>query len=140
MLDGLATEVTRLTGTLKEHRNQLASGLNDLASVTAGLRESCQDLDTFLKRGPGFLDLTNRLLTASRPGLGCLLTAVGTPSTPLFTPGAQARLTEILRLVPNARALLKDIIEPGPNGNAFARTMPLITIDGHPQSKEYSAP
>ncbi|GAA4063480.1 MCE family protein [Actinomadura miaoliensis] len=138
-LDALSVELTRLTATLSDHRYQLASGTGDLAALTASVRQNRKDLDTILAKGPGTLGEVNRLLQESRPGLGCLLTAAGTPTTPLLTPANSARIRHVLTMVPTLQALVGDITARDASG-AYLRVTPVVTIGGSKAAAEYTRP
>ncbi|MEW2355548.1 MCE family protein [Spirillospora sp. NPDC029432] len=140
VLDGLSAELTRLTATLSDHRYQLASGVNDLAAFTAALRQSRRDLDTVLEHGPGTLREANDLLGKARPGLGCLLTAAATPSTPLFTRQNQERIHHVLEMVPTLQALVSDITATDASGK-YLRVTAVLTLPGAaPAAAEYTSP
>ncbi|MBA9002942.1 MCE family protein [Thermomonospora cellulosilytica] len=140
-LDALSVQLTQLTGTLADHRWQLASGVQNLATVTGSIRQSRQRLDTVLEEGPGFLEQVNKLLSEARPGLDCLLTAVSTPSEPIFSPRNEARIDHLVEMVPTLKALVSDItVKEG--GHRYARVMPVITIagSGSDQGAEFAKP
>ncbi|MBW8487355.1 MlaD family protein [Actinomadura parmotrematis] len=138
-LDALAGQLTRLTATLTDHRGQIASGVDDLAALTAALRRSDRDLNSVLDQGPGTLRDLDRLLETARPGLDCLLAAAATPTAPLLTPANQARIRHVLQLIPTLRALVADITATDPSGD-YLRVTPVITIAGSRAPKEYTTP
>ncbi|RAY12390.1 MCE family protein [Actinomadura craniellae] len=138
-LDALSVELTRLTATLSGHRHQLASGTNDLATLTASVRQSRANLDIVLAEGPGLLRDANRLLRDARPGLGCLLTAAGTQTTPLLTNENSARVRHVLTMVPTLQALVTDVTARDASG-AYLRVIPVITIGGSKAATEYNKP
>lgn len=138
-LDALSAQVTRLTGTLAGRRSQIASGVHDLALVSTQIRRSRRDLETVLDEGPDFLTQVHRLLEEARPGLGCLLTAAGAPSEPLFTPANEAKIHHVLTMVPTLRALVSDITVVE-SGARWARIMPVLTIAGPDQAAEFAKP
>ncbi|WP_051713294.1 MCE family protein [Spirillospora albida] len=139
-LDGLSRELTRLTATVAGHRFQVASGVDDLALLTAELRRSARDLDSVLTHGPGALRNMNRLLEDARPGLDCLLNAAATPTVPLLTPENQRKINHVLRQVPTLQALVADVTAREPSG-PFLRVSPVITIAGPAKAAtQYTAP
>ncbi|MFD0683196.1 MlaD family protein [Actinomadura fibrosa] len=139
-LDALSAQLTRLTATLTDHRAQIGSGIDDLASVTAALRRSSRDLDTVLAKGPGTLKDLDRLLETARPGLDCLLAASATPTAPLLTPANQAKIRHVLSLVPTLQTLVADVTATDPSGS-YLRVTPVITLTGPAKAApEYSSP
>ncbi|MFV2173064.1 MCE family protein [Actinomadura sp. LOL_016] len=138
-LDALAVELTRLTSTLADHRHPLASGVNDLATVTATIRRERAHLQTVLDEGPGAIAGINELLRKSRPGLGCLLTAAATPSEPLLTPANSAKIRHVLDTVPTLKALVTDITARDATG-PYLRVTPVITVGGSQAPTEYADP
>ncbi|MFA1538258.1 MCE family protein [Actinomadura monticuli] len=139
-LDALSGELTRLTATLTAHRGEIASGVNDLALLTASLRQSSRDLDTVLAQGPGAMKNLHGLLQDARPGLDCLLTAAATPTEPLMTPANQQKINHVLRLVPTLRALVADATAVDASGR-YLRVTPVITLAGPARAAtEYTTP
>ncbi|GAB2837138.1 hypothetical protein GCM10022221_40550 [Actinocorallia aurea] len=138
-LDSLAKELTELTGILADGGPELANGLDGLATATGALSERREALNTILEKGPGFMREVNALLNESRPGLSCLLTALGTPAPSVFTPAASRQLGHALGLVTTRfPKLVKNVIEKGPNGD-YARVTMVITGGGPvPAAKEYT--
>ncbi|WP_161602712.1 MCE family protein [Thermomonospora catenispora] len=140
-LDALSVQLTRLTGTLADHRLQLAAGVRDLATVTESVRRSRQRLEAVLEEGPDFLEQVDKLLQEARPSLDCLLTAVSTPGSPIFSPQNEARIDHVIEMVPTLKALVSDItVKEG--GRRYARIKPVITVpgSGSPQGAEFAEP
>ncbi|TDC45472.1 MCE family protein, partial [Actinomadura sp. KC345] len=139
-LDALSRELTRLTATLSTHRQDIASGVNDLALVSASLRQSTRDLNTVLDKGPGAMENLHGLLQDARPGLDCLLTAAATPTAPLMTTANQQKINHVLRLVPTLQTLVADITATEPDGK-YLRVSPVITLTGPAKAAtEYTTP
>jgi phospholipid/cholesterol/gamma-HCH transport system substrate-binding protein len=141
LLDSLATELTALSGTLAEGGPDLKNGLNGLAEFTAGLKDSRTQLDSILNNGPGFLTNVGTLLDKSRPGLSCLLTALGTPAPKVFTPGASKRLKHALEVIDKQfPKLVKDVIYHGKQGD-YARVTIAISMMAPPrEALQYNEP
>ncbi|MEO5877990.1 MAG: MCE family protein [Streptosporangiaceae bacterium] len=136
VLDSLATQLTALSGTLAEGGPDLKNGLNGLAEFTAGLRESRTELDGILNNGPGFLANVNTLLEKSRPGLSCLLTALGTPAPRVFTESAAQRLKHALSLIHNTfPKVTDDLIYHGKQGD-YAKVTIAISMAGPIQAAQ----
>jgi phospholipid/cholesterol/gamma-HCH transport system substrate-binding protein len=141
VLDSLATQLTELSGTLAEGGPDLRNGLNGLAQFTAGLKDSRAQLDSILTNGPGFLANVNTLLDKSRPGLSCLLTALGTPAPKVFTPGASQRLKHALEVIDKQfPKLTKDIIYHGRQGDYARVTIAISMIAPPEEAKQYNTP
>ncbi|WP_165966414.1 MCE family protein [Actinomadura sp. 7K507] len=117
VLDSLSVQLTQLTGTLAASGPELGSGVNDLAAFTATLKDSRNDLDSVLRRGPGLVDQVNGTLEASRPGMRCMLHALGVQSPPLFTPEASRLLRHSLTVFGTRIPDVTDsVVEPNPEG------------------------
>ncbi|ROO88231.1 phospholipid/cholesterol/gamma-HCH transport system substrate-binding protein [Actinocorallia herbida] len=140
-LDSLSEELTELTGILADGGPELASGLDGLAAATGALSDRREELNSILEKGPSFLRQVDALLKESRPGLSCLLTALGTPSPPLFTPQSSKNLGHALGLMTDRfPKIVDEVIEKGPGGD-YARVTMVITGGGPvPAAKEYSKP
>jgi phospholipid/cholesterol/gamma-HCH transport system substrate-binding protein len=141
LLDDLSVQLTRLTGTLAGRREKLASGISDLYAVTGALRQSRQDLNRFLDKGPGVFRQIDYLLQTARPGLSCLLTAAGEPTQAhVFTPETQQHIHHLLSIVPTALALADDITDRRPEGT-YGRATFIFSVPGGPQvAAEYASP
>ncbi|MEO3783658.1 MCE family protein [Actinocorallia sp. B10E7] len=139
VLDALAVQLTQLTHTLSGSRTELASGLNDLAAFTGTLSDSRAELDSLLDRSPGFLEQVNGLLKESKPGMRCLLTALETRSTPLFTGRNAKELNRALKSIHRDFPEVSDhILIKRPEG-MYAKVKLLITLAGPtPNAQEYS--
>lgn len=130
VLDALAVQLTQLAGTLSGSRTQLASGLDDLAAFTGTLSASRAELDGLLDRSPGFLERVNGLLEESKPGARCLLTALGTEGTPLFTDRNAKELERALTSMHKDFPVVADhILITRPEG-MYARVKLVITAAG----------
>ncbi|RAY16240.1 MCE family protein [Actinomadura craniellae] len=138
VLDALAVQLTQLTGTLAGSGPQLAAGVNDLAAFTGTLRGSRRELNGILERSPGFLDRMNALLRDSRPGMSCLLTAMGSRGAPVFTGRTSAELTRALSRFHHQFPELADkVLVKRPEG-AYARVTLVLTVAGPvPNAQEY---
>ncbi|ROO85949.1 phospholipid/cholesterol/gamma-HCH transport system substrate-binding protein [Actinocorallia herbida] len=139
VLDALAVQLTALAGTLADEGPQLASGMNDLAAFTATLGTSLKEVDGILTRAPGFLEQVNGLLEDSRPGLRCVLTAMGTPGPPVFTPKNAKTLEHgLLNLRDVFPKMVKDVVITRSEGS-YIRAVPLISLAGPvPNAEEYA--
>ncbi|GAA0412548.1 hypothetical protein Acor_16670 [Acrocarpospora corrugata] len=139
-LDELATELTRLTGTLAGRRDKLAAGLSDLHAVTTSLRRTREDLNVFLDRGPRTFRQIDYLLHTARPGLSCVLTAGGSVHHVVFTPRNEAHIRHLLGIVPTALALADDITVVRPEGD-YARATFIFSVPSGPRvAEEYRVP
>ncbi|GAA3156743.1 hypothetical protein GCM10010466_54460 [Planomonospora alba] len=140
LLDELSVNLTRLTGTLAGRREQLASGATDLAAVTRSIRASRKDLYAALEHGPSFFRQVDHVLGTARPGLSCLLTALGTEPGRVFTSASRAHVDHLLRTVPTARVLLDRVTEKHAGG-LYGRVTFVISVPGGPKvATEYGRP
>ncbi|MEU5880493.1 MCE family protein [Spirillospora sp. NPDC047279] len=138
VLDALAVQLTTLAGTVSDKRAEIASGVNDLAAFTATLNQSRRDIDKLLNDAPGFLEQTNALLSESRPGMRCVLTALGMPSAPVFTErNSAANLHSLDRLTTWFPQVVDDVVTTRPEGS-FIRLKVVISVAGpYPNAEEY---
>ncbi|XVQ09723.1 MCE family protein [Spirillospora sp. CA-255316] len=129
-LDSLAVQLTHLTATLAPTGPQLGSGVNDLAAFTHTLKQSRHHLDSLLDRGPGTVTQVNKLMDASRPGMRCMLHALGAPAPPVFTPANTRHFDHALRVLhtdlPQATA---SFIDKRPEGS-YVRLKSVISLGG----------
>ena len=138
VLDSLAVQLTQLTGTLAASGPELGSGVNDLAAFTATLKDSRKDLDSVLDRGPGLVDQVNGTLEASRPGMRCMLHALGVRTPPLFTPEASRLLRHSLTVFGTQVPHMTDsVLEPTPDGTYVRFKVALDFAGPVPDPAEY---
>ncbi|TDE41424.1 MCE family protein [Nonomuraea mesophila] len=135
VLDDLAVQLTRLTRTLAGKRGELASGITDLSKVTASLRASRADLNTFLDRGPGVFARLDEAVRRSRPGFSCLLTAAGLPHEPVFSPATERNVHHLLSVMPTALSLADDISDRR-GDTVYGRAAFIFSVPGGPQPAE----
>ncbi|WP_106400433.1 MCE family protein [Actinocorallia populi] len=142
VLDELSVQLTALAQVLADGGPDLAAGLDGLAAFSTELSGQRKNLDSVLDRGPQFLSQVQKLVEAGRPGMSCLLTALGTPSTPLFTPKASRDLSTALGLLHSRfPKIVKNVIETEPSGRPYARVTAAIVGAGPVSAaKEYVPP
>ncbi|GAA0956467.1 MlaD family protein [Actinocorallia libanotica] len=142
VLDELSVQLTALTKVLADGGPELANGLDGLAAFNGELAGRREDLDSVLDRGPQFMAQVKRLVEDARPGLSCLLNALGTPAPSLFTPQASKQLSQALGLLHKRFPKIVDnVIEKEPSGRPYIRvTMALTAAGPVPAAKEYRPP
>jgi len=142
VLDELSVQLTALTKVLADGGPQLASGLDGVAAFNGELAGQRQKLDSILERGPQFLAQVEKLIQASRPGTSCLLSAVGTRTTPLFTKETSRNLRQALGLL-NEKfpVVVKNAVKTEPTGRAYVNVTAAVVLGGTvPAAKEYRPP
>ncbi|MFG1680152.1 MlaD family protein [Nonomuraea sp. NPDC049269] len=140
VLDDLSVQLTQLTHTLAGRKDKLASGITDLSTVTATLRESRTDLDAFLDQGPGVFGQLDRAIKRARPGLSCLLTAAGLPHKPVFSAETERNVHHLLAIVPTALSLADDI-SAKEGGTVYGKAQFVFSVPGGPRpAVEYAGP
>ncbi|MDX3105569.1 MlaD family protein [Nonomuraea angiospora] len=135
VLDDLSVQLTRLTHTLAGKRGELASGITDLSTVTGTLRASRADLNAFLDRGPGVFARLDAAVRKSRPGFSCLLTALGQPHRPAFSPETERNVHHLLSIVPTALSLADDISDRH-GDTVYGRAAFIFSVPGGPTPAE----
>ncbi|HEX7167203.1 MAG TPA: MCE family protein [Acidimicrobiales bacterium] len=101
-LDRLATNNTRLTRVVTEHRNALGSSVTDLRAVAATLRAANEDTTVLLDRGSQLLGQTADLVAAKKGTIDCVLKGLELVIDETTTPRRQAELDALLRIGPKA--------------------------------------
>ncbi|MFD1539888.1 MlaD family protein [Nonomuraea guangzhouensis] len=140
VLDDLSVQLTQLTHTLAGRKDKLASGITDLSTVTATLRESRTDLDAFLDQGPGVFGQLDRAIKRARPGLSCLLTAAGLPHKPVFSAETERNVHHLLAIVPTALSLADDI-SAKEGDTVYGKAQFVFSVPGGPKpAEEYAGP
>ncbi|MCK2218078.1 MCE family protein [Actinomadura sp. ATCC 31491] len=140
LLDDLSVQLTRLTHTLAGRKDALASGIGDLATVTAALRASRTDLNAFLDQGPGVFAQLDAAIKRSRPGFSCLLTALGLPHRPAFSAATERNTHHLLSIVPTALSLAGDISERQ-GDTVYGKATFIFSVPGGPTpAEEYAGP
>jgi phospholipid/cholesterol/gamma-HCH transport system substrate-binding protein len=140
VLDDLSVQLTRLTHTLAGKKDQLASGITDLSTVTAALRASRTDLNAFLDHGPGVFAQLDAAIRTSRPGFSCLLTAAGLPHRPAFSSETERNVHHLLGIVPTALSLADDVSDRR-GGTVYAKAAFVFSVPGGPTpAEEYAGP
>ncbi|MFI6732007.1 MCE family protein [Nonomuraea sp. NPDC050451] len=135
VLDDLSVQLTKLTHTLAGKRGELASGITDLSTVTSTLRASRADLNAFLDRGPGVFAQLDAAIKKSRPGFSCLLTALGQPHQPAFSPRTERNVHHLLSIVPTALSLADDISDRH-GDTVYGRAAFIFSVPGGPTPAE----
>lgn len=135
VLDDLSVQLTRLTHTLAGRRGELASGITDLSTVTAALRESRTDLNAFLDQGPGVFAQIDQAVRTSRPGFSCLLTALGLPHEPAFSAATERNVHHLLSIIPTALSLADDISDRR-EGTVYGKAAFIFSVPGGPTPAE----
>lgn len=142
VLDELSVQLTALAQVLADGGPDLAAGLDGLAAFNGELAGQRENLDSILERGPQFLSQVEKLIQASRPGASCLLSALGTPSPPLFSPQSSENLSQALGLLHSRfPKIVKDVVVKEPSGRPYARVAAAVVMGGPvPAAKEYLPP
>ncbi|GAA2731659.1 MCE family protein [Actinocorallia aurantiaca] len=142
LLDELSVRLTELGGILADGGPQLANGLDGIAAFSDELAARRGDLDSILNRGPQFLDNTVQMIEAAKPGIGCLLSALGTPAPSVFTPKASSQISQALGLLHQKMPkIVDDVIVKEPSGNHYVRVTMAITAGGPvPVAREFTEP
>ncbi|WP_084956410.1 MCE family protein [Thermoactinospora rubra] len=140
VLDDLSVQLTRLTHTLAGRKDAIAAGIRDTALVTGTVRASRADVNAFLDQGPGVFAQIHDLITRSRPGFSCALTAAGLPHRPVFSAESERNVHHLLSIVPTALSLADDISDRR-GGTVYGRNTFIFSVPGGPKpALEYAQP
>ena len=103
-LDRLATNNTRLTRVVTEHRGSLGESLTDLRAVAASLRAAKGDVSVLLDRGSALLAQTADLVARNKGNLDCSLKVLERVIDITSEDRSQAELRALLDIGPRAYA------------------------------------
>lgn len=117
-LDRLATDNTRLTHEITDHRASLGQAITDLRQLAASLRNARGDTSILLDRGSQLLGQTADLVAHHVADLDCDLKTLELVTDVTTTPANQAGLRTVLELTPAAFDDLADAsqVVTGPTG------------------------
>jgi phospholipid/cholesterol/gamma-HCH transport system substrate-binding protein len=115
-LDRLATNNTRLTRVVTQHRGSLGQSLTDLEQVAATLKQATGDTQILLDRGSRFLGQTADLVSNQKQNLDCSLAVLERIVDETSTPRRLAELRALLEISPRAFAQLLDATDVEPDG------------------------
>ena len=101
-LDRLATNNTRLTRVVTEHRGALGSSITDLRALAGTLRASSGDTQVLLDRGSQLLSQAAALVAAEKGTLDCVLKGLELVVDETTTDRRVAELDALLRFGPKA--------------------------------------
>jgi len=121
-LDRLATNNTKLTHTVTEHRDSFSS-ITDLRNLAQSLKNARGNTDVLLERGAQLLQITADLVASHTADLDCDLKTLTLLTDVTTTPGRLQGLATVLTVSPKAFDQLFDAtdIEPGPPGGPARR-------------------
>jgi phospholipid/cholesterol/gamma-HCH transport system substrate-binding protein len=121
-LDRLASNNTRLTHTVTEHRDAL-SAVTDLRKLADSLKQARGNTNVLLDRGAQLLQITADLVAAHKGDLDCDLKTLTLVTDVTTTPDRLQGLRTVLTVSPQAFDQLLDAtdIEPGPPGGPAKR-------------------
>lgn len=111
LVDQVIGDLTRLTGTLAEHRGAVGGGIDNLASVADALGRSGRDIATLLEEGPSITEQLATLLRGAENDVGCLVESLGTVAERLGGPASVNALVRLLGLAPKQKEAILDITE-----------------------------
>ncbi|MDQ1404196.1 MAG: phospholipid/cholesterol/gamma-HCH transport system substrate-binding protein [Actinomycetota bacterium] len=103
-LDRLATNNTRLTHVLTEHRGSLGQSLTDLKQVTESLKAAQANTSTVLDQGSQLLGQTANLVASQKGNLDCTLKDLELVTDETTTPRRLDELQALLQIGPPAFA------------------------------------
>ncbi|GAA2111712.1 MCE family protein [Actinomadura alba] len=138
LIDGLTRDLTTITNVVARHRGELGEGIDDLAALTAALREVRTELTALRDRGPGFVDRADRLLGRAEADYYCAVDALGTTLPRLLTPEALGDLRHTLALAPDLVEALNGVLGTD-QGQAVLNVVFIITTR-QKAALEYKSP
>ena len=103
----IVDELSRFTATLAAEADSIGSGFDNVAALSETLAENRDALVALLERGPGAVDLVDRVVVGTSGELGCTLTGLGELATALTSVD---HLDELSRTLDLAQAVV-DVFE-----------------------------
>ncbi|MBC6460079.1 MCE family protein [Actinomadura sp. HBU206391] len=138
LIDGLTKDLTAITHTVARHRGELGEGIDDLATLSAALRDVRTELTRLRDRGPGLVDRVNRLFGKSEADYYCAIDTLGTTLPRLLTPAALQDLKRTLALAPDLVEALNGVLGTD-QGQAVLNVVFVITTK-QTAAVEYKSP
>jgi phospholipid/cholesterol/gamma-HCH transport system substrate-binding protein len=123
-LDRLATNNTRLTHVLTEHRSSLGQSLTDLKLLTESLKAAQANTSTVLDQGSQLLGQTADLVASQKGNLDCALKDLELVTDETNTPRRLDELQALLQIGPAAFNGVwdsRDVETSGPNAGPWVR-------------------
>ena len=134
-LDRLATNNTRLTAVVSEHRGSLGQSLTDLADLAESLRAAGGDTRILLDRGTALLGEVGDLVHDARPSIDCLLADLVVVNERGAQPAHLDGLARHLEIGPTAYAMLETTRDIEPDG-PWVRVNLLVEPAGPPDQHD----
>lgn len=110
LIDGLTTDLGKITHVLAQNRGDLGAGFDNLAALTSSLRGVRGELTQIRDRGPDFLKTVNGLLDESGPDINCMLGSLGDINIERYDPNALGDLRSVLRQAGDLVNVLRNVI------------------------------
>lgn len=123
LVDQVIVDLTRLTGTLARNREALGAGVDNLALLASGLRESGADIATLLEEGPSVTEAFTEILREAEGDIGCIVKSLGTVAGRLGEKDMTSSIQQLLAKAPKAAGVLRSIGTTLPDGRFFLRGM-----------------
>ncbi len=137
LVDEVIDDLTRLTGTLAQHREPLGRGFDNLASLASGLRASGDDIATLLEEGPSASKLVTDILRGAEGDIGCIVGSLGTVAGRLGEPDMTAEIARLLGLAPKAADVFRNVSTVLPDGRFFLRIMTILNAGAGTQPPSF---
>lgn len=116
LLDRLATNNTRLTRVVTQHRGSLGSSITDLRRVAETLRAARGDTSVLLQRGSVLMTQAADLVAANKRELDCSIKVLDLLIDETTTPRRLQELSALLDIGPKAFNNLNDVIDREADG------------------------
>lgn len=110
LIDGLTTDLGKITHVLAQNRGDLGAGFDNLASLVGALRGVRGELTQFRDRGPVLLKTVNNLFDKTGPDFNCTLGSLADIDIKSTNPNALDDLRDTLRQAPKLVSVLNNVI------------------------------
>lgn len=126
LVDQVIGDLTRLTGTLSQHREPLGQGLDNVASLSSGLRASGDDIAALLDEGPSITKVVSDILRDAEGDIGCIVQSLGTVAGRLGEEDMTSEIARLLGLAPRGADVIENISTLLPDDRLFLRLMVVL--------------
>ncbi|GAA4133520.1 MlaD family protein [Actinomadura keratinilytica] len=110
LLDGLTRDLGKITEVLNRNRGRLGEGIDDLAALTAALRQVRGELTRLRDDGPELLDTVNGLLDETTPDFECAVDTLANWGIRRHNPDPLDDLRRTLEMAPQLNEVLRNVV------------------------------
>ncbi|MBO2446198.1 MCE family protein [Actinomadura barringtoniae] len=110
LLDGLTKDFGKISKVLADNRDDLGSGIDNVAALTKALAQMRGELTQLRDNGPDLLKTVNGLLDQTGDDLGCTVDSLGTLGITKYNPHAIQDLSDTLKQAKPLKYVLSNVV------------------------------